>query len=111
MTIESFILIGGFIVQIFTLFLGYLKLLRPQIDLLKKMSDSLILSQERDSVDRKINEKILRDLDKLGQFHNNRNNLCSWTNGNADRLTAKVSMETLHLLKPLLDDIRLDIRK
>ena len=111
-------MVGGFVLQTLTLVLAYLKVVVPNkkandktIALIERMSNSLILSQERDSVDRKLHEDMLRKITDLSDLHKDKSSLCSWTNGNSDRLTAKVSKETYHLLKPILDGIAMEVRK
>lgn len=110
---EAVVLIGGFVLQFFTVLLGYLKLVVPiskanteTAKAISIISKNMELNLDRGKVDRQMHQQILDDLHSLKELHLDKSKLCSWYNGGADRLTAKISEDVLYKLKPVLDEIK-----
>ena len=118
MSIESISILVGLGVQILALILAYIKLLVPAskqskevLDSLRTINEQMRLELEFNKIEREQHNQIMSDLNYMKTFSVNKSNFCAWANGGSDRLTAKISNETLHLLRPILDEIKSEVKK
>ena len=101
-SVEIFVLGTNFVINLGLLFLGYLKLVKPQAEareketeILRKMAESMIRIHEREAMNHEDHAIIKQDLLKIMNTLSDRSRFCSWTNSGSDRLTDKIAKETV----------------
>lgn len=112
-SIEIFILGASFVINLSIMFLGYLKLVKPQsqahekeTEILRKIVDSIIKINEKETTNREDHILIKKELDHVKSIISDRSRMSPWINGGADRLTDKVAKEVVNRIRPELDKLK-----